>query len=86
MRDTTSSERNIDKEFVIQSVSTKQVAWGENEYEVTCSSLLFGMLELLQQILANGRKIKIAEDEVIQNIEDQYETVIISDVLDPDVD
>ncbi len=64
----------------------KQVAWGENEYSVTCSSLLFGMLELLQQLLASGRKIKVDEDEIIQNIEDQYEIMIVTDTLDPDVD
>lgn len=43
------------------------------------------MLELLQQILASARKIKVDEDEVVNNIEDQYETVIISDVLVADL-
>ncbi len=79
IKDTTSSDRNIDQDFVIQSVKLKQLAWGENTYQVTCSSLLFWMLELLQQLLANNRKIKLDEDEVINNIEDSNETMTISD-------
>jgi hypothetical protein len=64
----------------------KQVAWGENIYQVKCSSLLYGMLELLQQILASGRKIKVDEDEIINNIDDMYETIIILETLVNDVD
>lgn len=44
------------------------------------------MLELLQQILANNRKIKVSEDEVINNIEDANEILTISDVLTNDID
>ena len=69
IKDTDSSERNIDQDFIIQSVRCKQLEWGNNRYTVTCSSLLFGMLELLQQILASNRKIKINENEVVNNIE-----------------
>lgn len=71
---------------MIQSVKSKQLAWGENRHVVTCSSLLFGMLELLQQILANNRKIKVNEDEVINNIEDANETLAIDDTLTTDID
>jgi hypothetical protein len=84
--DTTSSERDISQDFVIQSVKMKQIAWGENRYTITCSSLLFGMLELLQQMLAAGRKIQVDEDEVVNNIEDQYETVIMVEVVTSDID
>jgi len=86
IKDTTSSERNINQDFLIQSVKMKQVAWGENIYQVKCSSLLYGMLELLQQILASGRKIKVDEDEIINNIDDMYETIIILETLVNDVD
>ena len=64
----------------------RQIAWGENHYSVTCSSLLFGMLELLQQILASNRKIKVDEDEVINNLEDAAETMTISDTVATDID
>lgn len=57
----------------------RQLAWGENRYTVTCSSLLFGMLELLQQLLANGRKVLVDENEVINNIEDANETITLTD-------
>ncbi len=79
--DTTSSLRNIDQDFVIQSIRMSQLAWGENIYYVTCSSLLFGMLELLQQLLANNRKIQISEDEIVNNIEDSNENLILEDLL-----
>jgi len=80
IKDTTSSERNIDQSFLIQSVSSRQVAWWENIYIVRCSSLLFGFLELFQQLLATDRKLKVEEDEIINNIEDGFETVTITDV------
>lgn len=86
IKDTTSSSRNIDQDFIIQSVKMRQLAWGENSYQITCSSLLFGILELLQQLLANNRKIKVNEDEVINNIEDSNETIIISDAVTTDID
>lgn len=79
--DTSSSQRNIDQDFVIQSIKCRQIAWGENTYTVTCSSLLFGMMELLQQLLASNRKIKVNEDEVINNIEDSNDTITISDAI-----
>jgi len=86
IKDTTSSERNIDQDFIIQSVKCPQIEWGINRYYVTCSSLLFGMLELLQQLLANNRKIKVNEDEVINNIEDASEVITISEILDTNID
>jgi hypothetical protein len=86
IKDTTSSERSIDQNFVIQSVKMRQTEWGENIYSCKCSSLLFGMLELLQQLLAGNRKIKVDEDEVVNNIEDVNETMIVSDSVVGDVD
>jgi hypothetical protein len=44
------------------------------------------MLELLQQLLANNRKIKVNEDEVINNIEDANEIIVILEVLDINID
>lgn len=86
IKDTTSSNRNIDQDFIIQNVQLRQIAWWENTYSVTCSSSLFGLLELLQQILANNRKIKVDEDEVINNIEDSNEMLILTDVVSSDID
>lgn len=53
IQDTGVSQRSINQSFVIQSVKLRQLAFGENRYTIVCSSLLFGMLELLQQILAS---------------------------------
>jgi len=79
IKDTDSSTRNIDQDFIIQRVKVKQVEEGENEYTVTCSSLLFGMLELLQQLLRQGRKIEVNEDDTIENVEDALEAIQVSD-------
>lgn len=79
IKDTLSSTRNIDQYFIIQNVKLRQVSWGENIYSVTCSSLLFWMLELFQQLLAMNRKIRVSEDEIVANIEDAYDTITISD-------
>ena len=43
------------------------------------------MLELLQQILASNRKIKVNEDEVVNNIEDASDTMMIADALTADL-
>lgn len=79
IKDTTSSSRSINQTFVIQRVIIQQVEEGENLFTVTCSGLLFGMLELLQQILKQGRKLEVEEDATINNIEDAAETITISD-------
>lgn len=44
------------------------------------------MLELLQQILASNRKIKVGGDEVINNIDDQYETIVLLENVIMDID
>jgi hypothetical protein len=44
------------------------------------------MLELLQQLLANNRKIDVSEDEVINNIEDANETITITDIVSSNID
>jgi len=84
--DTTTSARNIDQDFLIQKVQLKQVEQGENIYKVTASSLLYGMMELLQQLLKSRRKLDIEEDARIDNIEDAFETITITDVVTDEVD
>lgn len=86
IKDTTSSSRNINQNFLIQKVVQRQIEWGENVFQVTCSSLLFGVMELLQQMLKQGRKLEVDEDARIDNVEDQYETVNISEVVTSAVD
>ncbi len=43
------------------------------------------MLELLQQLLANNRKIAVNTDSVINNIEDSNETLTVSDQVDSNI-
>lgn len=75
----TSGRRNIDKYFVIQSITQTQLEWGVYRYDVTCSSLLYGMLELLQQLLRQQRKINVDEDQIINNVQDNEENVEIDE-------
>lgn len=86
IKDTTSSTRNINQNFVIQKVTQKQVEEGENNFTVTASSLLFGVMELLQQLLRQGRKLEFDEDARIDNLEDADEIINIVDVLATAVD
>ena len=81
IKDTSSGTRNIDQLFLIQQVISNQVESGVNSYSVTCSSLLFGFLELLQQLLKQGRAIEVDEDAVINNLEDFDEDVTVTDSL-----
>ena len=81
IKDTANGTRNLNQKFLIQKVSLTQREWGENIYRVYCSSLLFGMLELLQQLLKQSRKIESNEDEIINNIIGVTETLSISDIL-----
>lgn len=75
----TSGRRNIDKYFMIQSITQTQLEWGVYRYDVTCSSLLYGMLELLQQLLRQQRKINVDEDQIINNVQDNEENVEIDE-------
>lgn len=78
----TQGSRNINKEFMILSVSKTMVEWGVYKYSVQCSSMLYGMLELLQQILRQQRKINVDEDQIINNVSDNAETVVVEDVCE----
>lgn len=81
IKDTASSTRNINQDFVIQKIKMKQEEEGENVYQVTCSTLLFGMLELLQQLLRQGRKLYVNENETVENVEDAFETIGVTDTV-----
>ena len=86
IKDTASGTRNINQPFVIQKIITKQVEEGENIYTVTCSSLLYGVLEMLQQLFRQDRKLEVDEDAKINNIEDADETINITDSVASAVD
>jgi hypothetical protein len=73
--DTGESNRNIDQDFMIQKVQLREFEDGENVYNVTCSSSLFGIMELFQQLLRQGRKLEVDEDAKIEKIEDINEEI-----------
>jgi len=86
IKDTTSGTRNINQTFLIQKIVQKQTEEGENIFAATCSSMLFGMMELLQQLLKGNRKLEVDENAIVNNIEDANETVKITDVVTSKVD
>lgn len=79
IKDTDNGQRNIDQDFLIQKVKISQFEWGENVYSVTCSSSFYGIVELIQQLLRQGRQIEVEEDAIIDNIIDGNETVEIQE-------
>lgn len=79
IKDTDSGNRNINQSFIIQKVSLTQLEERENQYTVTCSSLLFGMLELLKQLLKQNLKLDVNEDAEIDNVQDVTETISVTD-------
>lgn len=81
IQDTTSSTRDLNQAFVIQRVRLRQFEEGENRYDITAATLLFGIMELLQQLLRNDRNLRINEDEIIYNIMDEYEIIEITDTV-----
>lgn len=80
IKDTLNGTRNIDKDFVIQSVVANRIdRWSTFRYKVTCSTLLFGILELFMQMLKQGRNIDVDTDAVVSNLVDADEILIFQD-------
>jgi hypothetical protein len=81
IEDTTSSTRNLDQTFVIQKVTLTEREQGENKYSIVASTLLFGIIELLQQLLKQGRKLEVDDNAIIYNIVSPAETLRITDAI-----
>jgi len=80
IKDTLNGTRNIDKDFVIQSVVANRIdRWSTFRYKVTCSTLLFGILELFMQMLKQGRNIDVDTDAVVSNLVDADEILVFQD-------
>jgi len=79
IKDTASGTRNIDQQFLIQKVVKKEFESSESIFTVTCSSLLFGMIELLQQLLRQDRRLDVSEDAIIENIEAAADEFSVAD-------
>jgi len=84
--DTSSSNRNINQSFVIQKVKMREVSNGEIKFDVTCSSLIYGMVELIQQLLRQDRKLNIDENATVDNVEDANDTIYITESVTSEVD
>ncbi len=80
LKDTANGTRNIDRDFLVQTVSAQRIdRWSTFRYKVTCSTLLFGMVELLTQMLRIGRNIDVDADAVVSNLLDGLEQLSIVD-------
>lgn len=84
--DTGVTNRSIDQYFLIQKIRQTQKADRLNVFKVTCSSLLYGIFEMLQQLFKQGRTIDVDADAIIENIEDYDETITLSDTSASAVD
>jgi len=77
----TYQDRNINQYFIIQQLRIKEIQNGWLYYSVTCSTLLFGMLELLQQLLRQTKKISIDEDLTVNQLIYNLEGIGIAEVV-----
>jgi len=71
--------RDINQYFLIQQIRIREIESGWLEYQVTCSTLLYGMLELLQQLLRQNKNIVVDEDLQVNQILYPIETIAVSD-------
>ena len=79
IKDTDNSSRNINQQFVIQQVVQKELQNGYFEYNVTCSSFLYGIMEFFTQLLRKDRLKDLQVDDQILNIYGFAEQVEMSD-------
>lgn len=79
IRITDTNKRDIDQDFIIQKIILREFEDGENIYNVTCSTSLFGIIEFFQQLLKQGRKLEVSEDETVEKIITVNETVTVND-------
>ena len=80
IQDTTTG-RNIDQNFIIQSVTETQdnPECGLNTFFVKCASTVFGVMEFLQKLMRDAADQDVAENEVIFNVETVNEEVSLTE-------
>jgi hypothetical protein len=54
--------RNIDQDFLIQSTREKVYAGDNSKFDIVCASSLYGITELIQQLLRSGERIELDEN------------------------
>jgi hypothetical protein len=79
----TDTNRSIDVEYVIQTVTTKLVGGRYKDYfqyEIKAGSTLFGIIEFYQKLLSTQDKVELNTDAVVETYEIADEIVECSDV------
>ena len=75
--------RNISADYVIQTIRTKQKEGKFKDYltfNVQFGTTLFGWIEFMQKLLANGEDVELNTDSVVQTFAVSYEDVECADV------
>lgn len=75
----TDPNRQIDDDFLIQKISSKEKASGYREYKVTASSSMFGIIEFFQLLLKKTARLYLNEDAIIYIVTNVDEVIRISD-------
>lgn len=75
----TDTNRQIDDDFLIQKLSSKEKANGYREYKVTASSSMFGIIEFFQLLLKKTARLYLNEDAIIYIVTNVDEVIRISD-------
>jgi EamA domain-containing membrane protein RarD len=81
IRITDTTKRNINQDFLIQRVSQEIKAGIVSQFKIVASSTLFGIIELLQQLLKKQQDLEVDENELVENIIDVYETCTLSETF-----
>ena len=77
------TNRSISAEYVIQTIRTKQKEGKFKDYltfNVQFGTTLFGWIEFMQKLLANGEDVELNTDSVVQTFAVSYEDVECADV------
>jgi len=78
----TDTDRWIDDDFLIQKIQRRIISGGaESIYTVECWSTMFWLIEFFQLLLKKSTDLSIDDSEIIDIVENQDETITISDSL-----
>lgn len=72
------SSRNINSQYLIQSVTKKSIGGGHLEYEVAFATMLTGLTDFLLSLWEAGRKIITREDEILDELVQKSDEISVS--------
>jgi len=75
------ASRGVNDSFLIQSVRISQIHGSRFSYEITASSSLFGLIELIQMLLRRSSKFSINPTELVDTILNDDEIITLTPAI-----